>query len=270
MPGLVAGESSWGHHLKKAIYEIHITNWKKHNVGRKKSFKSTMIPNNFCSDAKLRAMPMSCRWLFLSLLLLCGDTNEDTHRLTTSQVKAMLESTSSPVKALETLQSFQMLTYSVLSFLKNRSEEKGIEVKRSELNTPKTKAVEKPPAPLSAEAPQKTDGQKAAFLIAKYCEGWKAFHGSSPPITGKDSGIAKRLAKNWTEESTEKYLAAFFAMPDAYLVKAKHPLELFERDLKQIAAFAESGSFVTRRQAAQFDDHATNAVLLDKVRKGEF
>jgi hypothetical protein len=58
-------------------------------------------------------------------------------------------------------------------------------------------------------------------------------------------------------------------MPDSWVVKAKHPLELFERNLKEIAAFAESGKFVTRRQAAQADDMASNMILLEKVRSGE-
>jgi hypothetical protein len=39
--------------------------------------------------------------------------------------------------------------------------------------------------------------------------------------------------------------------------------------LKELAAYADSGSFVTRRQATQFDDMATNALLIEQVRRGE-
>ncbi len=129
----------------------------------------------------------------------------------------------------------------------------------------KTKTTAEP----SASAPAISESQKAGFLISKYCEAWKAKHGSSPPITGKDAGIAKRLAKGFSDERVESLLAAFFEMPDAYLFKAKHPLELFEMKLKEVAAFADSGSFVTRRQVVQFDDMASNAILLDQVRKGQ-
>lgn len=104
-------------------------------------------------------------------------------------------------------------------------------------------------------------------LIGKYCELWKARYGSSPPITGKDTGIAKRVAKGIGQDRLTRYLNAFFTMPDSYLIKARHPLELFESKLKEIAAFSESGEFVTRRHANHLDDMASNMILLEKVRK---
>lgn len=106
-------------------------------------------------------------------------------------------------------------------------------------------------------------------FIAGYCERWKIQHGSNPPITGKDAGIAKRVAKDWSCERASHYLDAFFSMPDSYVIRAKHPLELFEMKLKEIAAFADSGNFITRKQAVQADDMASNMILLDKVRKGK-
>lgn len=131
-------------------------------------------------------------------------------------------------------------------------------------DTRKTKSAAPPLASLSAIAPQKTNE-----FIARYCELWKGRHKSAAPIVGKDAGIAKRLSKSLSREKSDLYLTAYFEMPDAYLVKARHPLELFETRLKEIAAFAESGEFLTRRQASQFDDLAGNMMLLEKVRRGE-
>ena len=125
------------------------------------------------------------------------------------------------------------------------------------------------PAVPAAPAPIKSEPDSTAFFIAKYCERWKERHGSSPPITGKDAGIAKRVARGWSNERVEHFLAAYFSMPDAHVAKARHPLELFEFRLKEIAAFADSGQFVTRRQANQADDTASNMILLEKVRRGE-
>ena len=125
---------------------------------------------------------------------------------------------------------------------------------------------EKPAPPRSpkALAPSKTK-----FFIARYCENWKLKHGSSPEIVGKDAGIAARLSKNMSEDRISQLVAAYFAMPDAFLFQARHPLELFERDLKKISAFANSGAFMTRKQTQQHDDMASNMMLLAKVRKGE-
>lgn len=125
-----------------------------------------------------------------------------------------------------------------------------------------------PALPVKTVSPKK----KANTFIARYCDLWREKHGggtTSPPIVGKDAGIVSRLAKTLSQEKLETYLVAFFEMPDAYFVKAKHPLELFESRLKEIAAFAESGSFITRKQAAQFDDMTGNMLLLQKVRGGK-
>lgn len=115
-----------------------------------------------------------------------------------------------------------------------------------------------------------SDSGKAGYVIRLYAEEWKAAHGSSPPITGKDAGIAKRLATTIPLGRLENYLEAYFAMPDAWIVKARHPLELFESKLKEIAAFADSGKFTTRKQAAQADSTVGTASLLSQIRSGSF
>lgn len=109
----------------------------------------------------------------------------------------------------------------------------------------------------------------ASDFIAAYCDRFKLRWGNSPPIQGKDAGIVKRLMKTQSLEMFSTYLDAFFSMPDAYLVKAKHPLNLFEMKLNEIAVFAKSGKFTTTREAHHADNMATNAMLLKKVQNGE-
>lgn len=135
---------------------------------------------------------------------------------------------------------------------------------KDRISTRKPKApAASPPAEAALAAPTNSN-----LFIARYCEHWKAKYGSNPPIVGKDGGIAKRLAKVG-ESRLFELLDAYFLMPDAYVIKAKHPLELFESKLKEIAAFADSGEFITRRQASQYDDIASNALLLQQVQRGE-
>ena len=112
----------------------------------------------------------------------------------------------------------------------------------------------------------------AQATIAHYCDLWRETHGdgvNDPPIVGKDAGIITRLLKDVPVERLRLYLDAYFQMPDAWTVKAKHPLGVFETKLKEVAAFADSGKFVTRRQAMQADDMTGNMILLQKVRRGE-
>lgn len=111
--------------------------------------------------------------------------------------------------------------------------------------------------------------KKAQLFIGTYCQLFKARHGSNPKILGKDSGIAGRLAKQLSDDDIKRLLTAFFSMPDSWLFKAKHPIAAFEMKLNEIVVFANSGNFTTKTQAQQADAFATNAVLLDQVRRGE-
>lgn len=111
-------------------------------------------------------------------------------------------------------------------------------------------------------------GQKTKSFIAGYCERFEFKYGSRPHIQGKDAGIAKRVVKDLSQERFLFYLDAYFAMPDAWIVKAKHPLNLFESKMNEILVFANTGNFTTQRQVQQADDMASNHLLLEKIRKG--
>lgn len=159
--------------------------------------------------------------------------------------------------------------------------------KRSLAVAKRVEAVAKPPTPtptptLSPSSPsnsssrskKKRDGTPsesatAQALIAGYCERFKARWGINPEIRGKEAGIARRLSNDLSSDKVELYLDAFFHIPDAWLVKAKHPLSALETKLNEVAVFASSGKFTTNKQAHQADDMATNALLLQQVRDGK-
>lgn len=126
--------------------------------------------------------------------------------------------------------------------------------------------------PLSqSPAPAKTaaHAKKANAFIAAYCEKFKSRWGSNPEITPKRSGIAGRISKNLGEDKALVYLDAYFAMPDAWVVKAKHPLELFETKLNEITVYAQSGTFTTARQATQADSAVTVSDQIQRIREGK-
>jgi hypothetical protein len=106
------------------------------------------------------------------------------------------------------------------------------------------------------------------FIVA-YCDRFKGRWGENPHITGKDAGIAKRLGKTLSLAKFSHYLDAFFEMPDAWLVKIKHPLSAFESKLNEIVVFANTGQFTTNKQSQQADESVSNALLMQKVREGK-
>ena len=124
--------------MSRTIYKITVLKWNNHNSKHKDSFKKTLIANNFCGDAKVKVLPASVRWMFLGLLLLCGDMSKDTVEVADSSLRDLLGSGYSSSKALSLLQSFQLLTYEKIDFLR-------IEVKRNEVKRIEKKEKETAP-----------------------------------------------------------------------------------------------------------------------------
>lgn len=106
-------------------------------------------------------------------------------------------------------------------------------------------------------------------FIRMYCDAFKKKYNTFPPISGKDTGITKRISKSFSPERYQKLLDAYFAMPDAQLVKAKHPLNLFEMKLNEIAVFGDSGKFTTNTQAREVDQSVALKQQLDRIEKRE-
>lgn len=117
---------------QKLIYRITLTNFSKYNSSIKKGHKATLISNKFCEDAKLRMLPMTTRWLFLNLILTCGDFGGDTVELSSDRLREMLECNRNIDRALSELEEIQVLTFEKNEFLLNRIERKGIEKNRIE------------------------------------------------------------------------------------------------------------------------------------------
>lgn len=256
----------------KSIYKIEILNWEKYNANLKKGHKKILLSTGFLSNAKIRSLTPVTRLLYLSCLLVAGES-------TTSHIEVSHESLvfQSGVKSgslqsqLDLLQSLQLVRYEKNDFLINRIEENRREKKRnrihakSEIEVSNTKDYEmsvqqKPPS----ESPQKVKN-----FLAVYCEKFSNRYGSNPEITGKDAGIAKRLCKNLGEDKLNFYLEAYFSMPDSGVIKAKHPLTFFEMKLNEIVVFANTGNFTTQKQAQQADESASNMILLQKIRAGQ-
>jgi hypothetical protein len=132
-------ENAGGHMGKKDIYLITVLNWPKHNGNMKRGHKASLIQNNFCSDAKLRTVPVTVRWLFLGIVLTCGDHTRDTVEMSESQVRDLLESSWSIGRALESLKQLRLLTYEKNAPLlteENRKEEKRIEEEKTRVVAP--------------------------------------------------------------------------------------------------------------------------------------
>jgi hypothetical protein len=247
------------------LYKIHVLKFHVYNSTLKKGHKATLISNNFCSDSKLGVLPLTVRWMFLGIVLTCGDYTSDTIEMNERQLRELLESSWSVPRALDSLQSIQVLSYSKIDLFINRIEKKVIEENRKEKNPrkPKTEAKNLP------ENPTDLSVNKANEFISLYCQAFKARHHANAEIDGKSAGIAKRITKTLSREKWIPYLQAFFTMPDAYLFKNRHPLAQFEYKLQEIAVFAQSGNFTTQKQASQIDNQSTIESQIKRIQEGQ-
>ena len=150
------------------------------------------------------------------------------------------------------------------------------QTKQTAAKPSKPKQAEPSPSPSpspscsdSSYYPSGNTPSKARTFIAAYCEKFKARWDHNPEITKKDSGIAKRVAENLSEEKIGLYLDAYFSMPDSWLVKTKHPVAVFESKLNEIVVYAKSGRFTTMREARNADQAATTMSQLERIRRGE-
>lgn len=129
------------------IYKITVINFNKYNLNIKKGHKSTLISNNFCSDSKLTILPLTVRWMFLGILLICGDQTRDTVEISERHLRELLESSWSVDRAMGALQQLQVLSYDKFDpFIReekrkeNKRKEKVVEEREEDKNT------EQPPA----------------------------------------------------------------------------------------------------------------------------
>ena len=95
----------------KSIYRITVTNFNNHNSSLKRGHKSTLISNNFCHDSKLEMLPLTVRWMFLGIILMCGDQTRDTVEIGERHLRELLESSWSVDRAMDALQQLQVLSY---------------------------------------------------------------------------------------------------------------------------------------------------------------
>lgn len=260
----------------KMIYKITVKNFLKYNKSLKKGHKAILLSTGFLEDPKVRTLPGGGKLLYLGLILRCGDLTSTSIEATPEQLVTFAGGKGQVVsRLLAQLEELQLVTVEKNEILlnrieKKRKEKKGITEVHTKIDFPK-KSPEKPieKASLQLVDDKSSTSKKCQFLIRTYCHYFKLKHGTTPHITGKDSGIAKRIANDLSEDKIDMYLNAFFSLPEGKLFKAKHPLSMFEFHKNEIVHFANSGKFTTNTQANHLDQSANSLSMLQQVREGK-
>lgn len=116
--------------------------------------------------------------------------------------------------------------------------------------------------------PTVKSNETAQTLTAIYCEMFKARYGTNPPITGKDIGILKQLAKDVGQAKAVSLVESFFQMNDPYFVKRRHDLGALATSVKAVAVYKDTGKTtntidIKHEQANSFHEEQRKRLMGD-------
>lgn len=255
--------------MGKALFKITVLNWNKHNGTKKRGHLSTLIANNFCTHGGLGAMPVAVRWLFLGIVLTCGDHTSATVEMGEKQLRALLESSWSITRALDALKELQLLTYEKIDLFINRIEKKGIEKKRIEssdgvadahpspdLTAPVFSLKEKPNPELNRKI---WEAYRAAYFARYQNEPVR-----NATVNSQISRIGKRLG-----EDAVSVVEFFVSHNDGFYLRKVHAIGLCLQDAESLHTQWARGRPVTGSIVRQFERQEHTANLLNMIDRGE-
>lgn len=243
------------------IYNITVTNFNKHNKTIKKGHKATLIANNFCNDSKLGTLPLPVRWLFLNLILTCGDMTRDTIELNERQLRDMLESSWSIERALDALQSFQLLSYVKNEVFINRIEKKRKEDKRIEKNLTPTQKND-----LTSES-DKTENKQ---IWEVYFNAYRLRYGVEPVRNAQVNTQVSGLRKKLGFEDACKVVEFYLKHNDSWYLKNTHSFGLCLKNAETLRTQMLRGQAITQNEVRRFEKVHQQTSMIEDAKKGGF
>lgn len=254
----------------KAIYKITLLNWHKHNPNRKKSYKYTLISNNFYCDSKLSVLPVSHKWLLLALLLMCGNEGSDTIEVSERHLRDQLESSKSIERALDALKSLRILTWelSKLSLI-NRIEEKrkGIEEKR--IPDTSKKSVPAHSELISDLDFKKNDPDANRRVWEAYRTSYLTRYKIEPVRNATVNSQISRLVKNIGSDESVLLVKFYLTHNDQFYVKNTHTFGHCLSSAETLRTQMLKGRAITGSVARDFEKRDVMTSQLERISKGE-
>lgn len=249
------------------IYKITLLEWFKHNPNAKKSYKKTMIENKLINDAKVNALPLSHKWLFINLILICGDHGNDTITLTQRQVNDILTTKEGASNALDRMKSFQLLTYEKIA-LNELKEEKRIERKERKERKEVPEGSKTPPSDqqnLIDDFPKKNqqkilnqkiwDSYKNAYFLRYKVEPMR-----NATVNAQISNLGKRLG-----EEAIKVIAFYVSSNNSFYLQKLHQVGPCLADAESLRTQWARGKAITQNDVRNFEKINKHNELLKSI-----
>jgi hypothetical protein len=263
--------------MKRTIYKITVLNWSKYNGKLKKGHGCILLSTSFLSDPKIRNLSPTTKLLYLSCLLVCGESIRSKDDLSTESVKSQFEVThdslvfQSGVKSgslqsqLDQLQSLQLLRYEKIEPLINRREEKRKESKRKEEKVPAGSKTDRQPPPKQEVL---FDNEKSlnSKIWSSYFDAYLLRYKVEPKRNATVNGQVAQLGKRLGTEAIE-VVAFYLSSNNGYYVQRCHPIGACLSDAESLRTQWMRGKPITRNDVRDFEKADKHASLIKDIRE---
>jgi hypothetical protein len=240
------------------IFKITVLGWEKHNGNKKKGHRYFLLENRFFEDSKISNLSASETILYIKLLATAGDLNSNCFE-THSKLLPNCMSCGDKLlaKYLETLQSFQLISYEILEPLYNIIEKKRIEKNRKEVptrSTSKKEMVEKPNQELNKKI---WESYKNAFLKRYRVEPVR-----NASVNSQISNLGKRLG-----EDAPAIIAFYVFHNDSFFIKNTHSIGIALKQAESLATQWATGKPITSTMIRSFEKNNGMNEVLERIER---
>lgn len=243
--------------MKNRIFQITLLKWLEHNPNAKKSYKKTLIEHSIINDAKINAMPLSNKWLFFNLIMICGDHAKDTVTLTERQINGILTTREGATNALDRLQSFQLLKYEEIVLNKVKEVKEMKEIKEKKIITARSKI----------ENPEKLENAK---IWEVYFNAYRLRYGVEPVRNAQVNTQVSSLRKKLGFEDACKVVEFYLNHNDSWYVKNTHSFGLCLQGAETLRTQMLRGQAITQTEIRRFEKAQQQTTMIDEAKKGGF
>lgn len=223
--------------MSKAIYKITVCNFRKHNPGIKKGYKYTLLSNRFFDDAKINVLPTTTQLLLIKLILICGDTNNETISISEHTLNKMLSRRERIDNVLNQLQSLQILTYEKNDLF--------IKLNKKKLNEIKVKE--------SSASLKLADAQQENFeKNNSTSETWRAYEDAyllrwnqNPVRNAQVNSQMKKFVERVGVQDAPDIAKFYLAHNKKFYIEKCHPVGLMLADAEALATQWKNNSPIT-------------------------
>lgn len=246
--------------MKKNIYKIEVLKWDIYNGTIKRGHKKVMISTGFLSDAKIRSLTPVTKLLYLSCLLVAGESTSGNIEVSHDSLVYQSGVKSGSLQSqLDLLESLQLLRYSKSlpnRIEKNRKEENRIEKKSSEVEK-----VSKP----DVDNSQKDLNKK---IWQAYSDAYELRYKVPPVRNASVNAKISQLGKRLGEEAV-LVVKFFLTHNDSFYLKSLHAIGLCLANAESLRTQMLRGRAVTGNDVREFEKQNHFNEQIERINRGE-